>query len=322
MPSLLPALAKTWQISSNQIVAANASASVQTQTFLFAMKNLLKAFASVPWTVVGSSNGSAFNVSDTVDRWAAFTDVVVNSWIILRQTGPGFNLDLLIQPTNLVGGNATVVVSSGAGFTGGGATTRPTATDEVVLGSVGGNFSSSTAAVRQILNVEQSSDGACTRIWAYANNVVTTTLFIETLKNPITGLTKPWASLRLGAGSPPTYANITGSTVWQGYHSGAIAWTLTSEGVVAASNNLVGQTAAGQVVNEIGGGSSMAPCGLLCTTAAKRGRHGELFDFWLGSVLMVDGDTGPGASESPLHQFANLSGCVWLPYDQSVPLTA
>jgi hypothetical protein len=322
MSSLLPSLAKTWQFSTNNVVAANASASVQTQTFLLAMKNLLKAFALLPWTVVGSSNGVAFSVNDAVDRWSVSTDVLVNSWTILRQTGPGFNLDLLIQPTNLAGGTATVVVSSGAGFTGGGATTRPTATDEVVLGSVAGAFNSSTAAVRQILNVEQSSDGACTRIWAYANNVVTTTLFIETLKNPISGLTKPWASLRLGAGTPPSYANITGSTVWQGYHSGAIAWTLTSEGVVAASSNLIGQTAAGQVVNEIGGGYSMAPCGLLCTTAAKRGRHGELFDFWLGSVLIVDGDTGPGAAEPPLHQFVGLSGCLLLPFDQSVPLTA
>src|SRR5215216_3611359 len=134
MPSSLPALSKTWQFSLNTIVTAQGTADNNLRAYLRQVKNAMKAFGSSPWTVVGSSNGVAFSVNDGVDRWTANADMPDSSWLILKQTGIAANWQLLFHRVSTFG--CQYFISPSAGFTGGGALTRPTATDLVTIPTI------------------------------------------------------------------------------------------------------------------------------------------------------------------------------------------
>ena len=320
MASLLPTLQKTWEHHENQILVAQVSADLQNRQFCLAFKNQLKALTAFPWTVVGSSssNVGTFSATDGVDRWTTTTDIAINNWIIVRQTAFGFNFDMLIQRS--VSNLTAVYISSGDGFTGGALTTRPTATDEVAIITSGAADLSSLS--RHIMTVSQSTDGTSLRMWLFAGSAVKSMLIIDKMKNPISQLTKPW----IATWTPTvTHAGLFLETgTWFGYHAGALTFATTSEAVrgSTATQVMLGEFTAGQVANELSGSYFMAPIGALCVTNTKRGRHGELYDLWTGSAILTNGDTYPGAAESPLHQFVQV-GVLIFPFPPTVvPLTA
>lgn len=64
----LPVPDKTWQFNVNQVKPTSDTVTTDCKTILLSIKKALTTFASNPWTVVGSSDGSTAGM-DAVDRW-------------------------------------------------------------------------------------------------------------------------------------------------------------------------------------------------------------------------------------------------------------
>src|SRR5581483_5704779 len=178
----LPTLIKSYQFHVNQAYPANGSAIADNRALLLGARDGLKGNGS-GWT---DSNGStttptncwttryscdsvtAGTAGDGVDRWTGQSALVwgnagtqVHSWHVFRQDALGtFDLLLSLEGGTANGNIMTAAVSPSAGFTGGTTTTRPTATDEIVLlNNTNWNFGTDSSAV---LNVVSSTDGQVT----------------------------------------------------------------------------------------------------------------------------------------------------------------
>lgn len=216
----LAAPTKTWQYTLNQEVAASGTALTDRRAVLRGMKNALKGFASVPWTVEGSGNGVAA-AHDGVDRWAAAGDLLwANSgnplsWIVLEQTGMGsFQLLLALDQADANGRHLHVLVSASGAFNGGTTTARPTATDEqeVLAADWGRGDSNSFGPV--IWNVQMTDDGECTRLFGFYAGVNCFFAQFEKLGDPEPGVSSPYYSKWLGGGTTDvaTHLNLSGQT--------------------------------------------------------------------------------------------------------------
>jgi|SRR5579885_604125 len=156
----LPTLSKTWQFNVNNAQGALSSITLSNKQMVFLIKQaLIGAFGSwtnaaggsiaTPtsslWTVAYScDSNTAGTVGDGVDHWTSASSILVAnstafSWIVLKNThiDPGGNFQICIACPNSDGVPALslvgIILSRNAGFTGGSTTSRPTATDEVVL---------------------------------------------------------------------------------------------------------------------------------------------------------------------------------------------
>lgn len=105
-----------------------------TQT-MFGWKEFMKLTAPFGpgWSIKSSSNGTTFGVGDNIASAITFGN---SGWFVLDD--PAHNREILVQrgTTDLVW---WISYSKSAGFTGGNATTRPTASDEaIILSNAGG----------------------------------------------------------------------------------------------------------------------------------------------------------------------------------------
>ncbi len=126
----LPTLTKTWQYEINY-VASGASNEDKDRDAVLWMKNTLLGWALSPYTVAGSCDSVAFGM-DGVDRWTSPSSLVwgtgARSWFVFNMPVGGGQLcfELYLYPRY-----GTLVFSPDGLFTGGSATARPTADDEV-----------------------------------------------------------------------------------------------------------------------------------------------------------------------------------------------
>lgn len=309
-----PTLSKTWQFAVNQTLLALGTTNANSARLIRSIKNILKGFGSHPWTCSGSSNAAGTTgaptgtgAMDGVDRWTTDADVNgagANSrhpWMVLRQTGIATNFEICFDLNSTGSINTmTFVVSPAAGFTGGSATARPTATDEIVT-ITATTWINSDDTTRQ-LHVWQSSDGQCTRVmvWCNATTPVMMPLFwiFDKPKNPVSGWTNPsiFGTYAITAGLAITNANLTSSTsILKGLGpSGAMVLRLTGEGAGSTVQIWTASTnGAGNQANELDGTWPFYPIGIYSLTVAMKGRHGELFDLWWKSFAITDGDNIP-----------------------------
>ena len=134
-----PALVKTWQIEPDILIPVGASNLVERRQAMLAIVNNLIGFASNPMTVIGSGNGVTSGMDGT-NRWAAESDLVNNSWIVLQDAQVNAKFQICIHLYSVWTAsnacNIQIVVSRLAGFgtanggTNGSSSSRPTATDE------------------------------------------------------------------------------------------------------------------------------------------------------------------------------------------------
>lgn len=323
----LPVLSKTWQFSVNQAVPAAGSVELTAAALWLVVKNSLKGFGTLPWSVRGSSDSVAAAM-DTTDRWIAAGNLVwanpgaPHSWIVLRQTGVATNFEICIAADAAGYGNVTIAVSAGAGFTGGGTTARPTATDEFVLLSSGA-LGWSNLDADHVVHAMQSTDGQCTRVavWRASTNLCTFLLF-DKPANPTTGWTKPSVSIATGitAGYGNTYVALSSlaSTIAQGYNTTPMVLALTGEGAVSAGSILPTVVGLGDATNDFDNTWPLFPIGLASITANHKGRHGSLFDLWWRPTGVGQADTFPNDVS---RQFIAMGDLV-LPWNGSVPVIA
>jgi hypothetical protein len=281
----IPTTDKTWQFSTNLVVAGNNPA-----LFLLQLKNALKGFGSGAWTVSGSSNAVAGGM-DATDRWTTAANIswagagVAHSWIVLKQTGINSGFEILIDCSSSSTTNTAYMNVSWAtsGFTGGNSTTAPTATGSIALLTSALWYSGTTMA-DNITHVMMSTDGECTRIMSFLNSVGTCHFFwmFDKAKNPVTNWAIPALCITVGGNTTHktevTY--LTDTTRISGKH-GATAMTMfmTGDGVVA---NLVVEYGGFNAPSQFNQEVTFFPIGVVSETTGCKGRHGEIFDLWWG----------------------------------------
>ncbi len=321
----LPSKVKTWLHTVNGSTAATGTASVTARNVMYALKVALVGFAG-GWVVMDSSAGAGAAPAGT-DTWLAATNLIGaaaasnHSWIRLRQTGIATNFELCIDmnSTNLY--NATIVVSPAAGFVNvaNPEKNRPTATDEIVLITTSTwGACASTSDATQVLHVMQSSDGQCTRVVTMAANVVNGLWILDKPANPVTGWTNPSVSYAVGAATEVGTSTIAQLLAVAGNArgKGASAMNLffTCEGTAAAA---LGSTLVS--VNDLDSSYPFLGVGVGSPTAANRGRHGSMFDMYMGLASPgTSGDTFPLAGTNLWALFGDLI----LPWNGTAVTTA
>ena len=324
MSATYPTLDLTWQ----QLVISNAAqgtALACSQALLLAIVNALIGFATQPHQVRGSSNstsaallaqsaagpGTNYWSSSTNLVWAA--NSVAHSWIVLRQTGWGNGTYPEILISCVAGSSGlTIRVSPSAGFTGGSATTDPTATDSQVL-SAGALWGVTGSNQAYVAYVWQDTTGKCTRVAVGTSTAMSGYFSWETAKNPVSGWTNPvyFGFLGNNASSSELTSLILFHAIgpYQTVQGGNLLDTWWS-GEAASTFGLL--TASLLAPDDLSGSYPALPIGIFVAPAGTggstfdRGRHGMIYDLWWGTNGVTFATPYAGAGAHAFIQFGEL----------------
>lgn len=275
------------------------------------------------WTVVGSSDGSAYGM-DGVDRWTNYTKLVSypssngttwgqpwGRWLVLANTAMGVQICIALMndyTDDRPERGPAILVTVGGAFTGGTLSARPTATSEYAvmtkadqhLGGKQDNFGSSVHFI-------ESQDGESTRIILCSNNHSIRLIAFEKQQNPPPELANPHIFWAYSANDSPLshswlrYEDYNDAARVIGKHSDWYSAYMTSEGFANAATGKQCQT-----VHGLGSyGYSMYPIGLWAGGAVN-GRLGTLYDLYWGPNGRLDGSTYPANGDRKWIQFGNL----------------
>jgi hypothetical protein len=213
-----PTLQNDWRFQVSQSFAA-ANPAAMRQALMRGLKNSLigvgswtddqgvAASVTSPWAVVRSSDAVSAANSDLWDAdadlvWAA--EAVAHSWVVLVNAnyfGVANPLYMLINLNPSGTQNATIMMSfSRAGYTGGTASARPTATDEHIVRPVAGSVSTagwqgddnSTISVSMRLHVIMTDDGRKFKIYFTRNSVCIAKWELFDIDEDEAGWTEPY----------------------------------------------------------------------------------------------------------------------------------
>ena len=302
----LPTKELTWQYLNNQFVAAQGTILATNRRFV---RNIfgtgggdgtIYTFGSNPPTVRYSCDSVVAGAAgDGVNRWDADTDLVwaaaasAHSWIVLRYSQIGATFDLLIscESTN----SNLVVATSLVGFSGGTTTARPTAADEQIHATTStGLLLNSELAVGYRFHMQQSSDGKSFRLVMYSSSALKSVFMLGVPKNPVSGWTTPaWGYA--GAGTQCLDYTVLVTPGVAGIQSRApgvnMLMFMTAEFFGNSALPLQAVFTAGNQLD--GAALPLSPLGLASTTVSAIGRHGVIYDLWLGLTTSGNGDTYP-----------------------------
>ena len=187
------------------------------------------------------------------------------------------------------------------------ATARPTATDELIVlnatdyGSVNNSWNGK-------VHVMQSTDGEYTRVYIAQSAQPMGAWFFEKAKNPIATWTNPVFAMVIATSAVTSdpggfaIASIFAAGVIKTIITISVVGRFTGEGFIAA-NSLIVQTMT--FADEDSGEWPMQSLGIYISTVGHRGRKGEMFDFWLGSVTRSSSDDYPADSSRQFAQFGD-----------------
>lgn len=318
----LPTLTKTWQFDVNQTVpyiapGGAAEAEDMAQTWLYMWKESLIGFASNPWQVIYSSDGSSTGPSDlwtspsAIKRDFAITDP--RAWIVLRQPALGANFEILFDYAvyNAYNYSHGFILVCPTGFDTSGASTTSSPVpngpsnpmSEVAYGDITFAINSPTTAQR--LHVMMSDDGKITRWWSCHDGSFSSN-FVQV--SEVAGASV-WTPGGYGhVYLPPnngSYGTLNDSaharSVYPGTHNDEFFMYMTSIGSIAALGQI--QT----VPDDDSGDYPVSAIGLASGTPATYGpRRGALDDIWWGSTAISSGDTYPASGSKDFVQLGDL----------------
>jgi hypothetical protein len=313
----LPAIDLTWDYTKiNQALAATGVQLSDNKQLVLAEKNGMKGFTANAWTVTSSNDGAGgFGNNDNVDRWATVANLTWapagtnHSWIVLKnsQMGAGnFQVCINLSSTSAVGNVREMIMSPNAGFTGGTATARPTATDEQIIISLSGAWGlGGPSAVK--LHQYASSDGKQYRLVAYAGGIIKAAVIIGTPKTPTSGWTNPvfwWASGSSTALDLATLCTVTPAPMHSRINAADAAIWMTSEGWGASTFGGAGRLATNNPLDS--NSYPLFPIGLASETGGAEGRQGLVYDLWWGLTINGNGDTYPNDATRQFVQHGDL----------------
>ena len=289
---LPPSLFKTWQHAPNLVEAAGANG---VKRIFLAVKNALKGFALNPWTVMGSSDAVTAGM-DGVDRLTDVTKVVngfpdPRSWIVLRQAS---GLEFCLAFDNGVGNywGSCVVSRNGFGAVNGGTngttTARPTATDQIVLGtsvSWGPNNDPNTSGIQHVLH---SEDGLNTVVVFMRAGLPVGLWALGQAELAVPGWVDPLYAMAYSTGGTGSVAagHLFQTPGLRGWAPSGVMTLLASTWCIYESV-VTPFCVASNVVDSVSGEWLLQPMGLYSPTTGARGRHGVIPDLYY---------VGPGAA--------------------------
>lgn len=313
----LPTLARTYQYSQDTITVQGSTNATAKLTML-TLKNRLISFAQAPLTVKSSGNGVT---ASAADNWSTVADVISGtsnySWFRFGIPEMSTNCELLITcrtgsgASNLVHQGMEVLLSPTAGFTGGTAATRPTATDELSVAAIG-SWCNATDVQHQ-LYVQRSTDGYGLRINCFNNSFNSLFVLTDRLESgdpawttPIVGVGQKSASV-----SQPTLTSLNNSGVMTAKGNTAATMTLFCSAPYHNGNNLMSRITAPFSYTS---SYPMPKIRLVSETALNVGDMGILDDVWWAPTTTASGDTFPNDTT---RQFVQLGGII-IPHSGSV----
>lgn len=329
----VPTFFRTWQFKVNNLIAVQATNTIQSQLFLFAMmQSFLGTNAGwtdttgaglTPagnWTCVGSSNGVTAGL-DGVNRWVASTNIIFanaglpHSWFVYQHpTGPQICIDICnVSAVNGI----SIVVSLTNPFTGGTILNRPTAVGEdAVLNNAAWGKSNNTAMawhmIRSTLGdvyLLQCANGWATNIWVFSTAIQPVTNFAIPFCVGVAG-----SSLSVPATTSLNTTLLYNLTFMHARGNTNMLMQPTIERVNAERDPFL--PAFSGVPNSLSGEFGVYPWGLTCATAPNIGRMAQVPDIWAGELGFTDGNWyGASAANRAMVQW----GLVVTPWNQSVP---
>jgi hypothetical protein len=339
-------LDKIWQVSANNVVPLSVGSGTQAERAYRTVKNAFVGFASGGWDVWYSCNGTvAGTAGDGVDRWSSDSDIKFagsgspRSWIVLKNRTTGAQLLVTCgqgkgQLWNFAGNG--FVISPSVGFTGGTTTTPPATPSDAIVNDIAGGViywvDGISVSSQSVVNIWQSTDGQCARHMSLDSGFVLAQFMnYDTLKFP--SFSPPTLIGGIGVGGGGSPAKLAGSIVnwypgsnydpiWARGPTGSledgqpVQFGVTEEGFVTSVYQPVG--IAVPVASDLTGAFPLGPLGVTGLNAGSIGRHGQLFDLWVGSAGVNTGDTYPNDTS---RQFAQFDDFVW-PWEGSVPVIA
>jgi len=344
-----PVLQKTWQGGSTaggtQFVNVVITGTTPRDT-LWAIKNAMVNFFAVPWTVVGSSDGSTSGM-DAVDRWVTPANIVYRttagtplSWIVLRQTGIGASHQIILYVDDLsatdpnrqnvnIMANATGF-GTASGFLGlnGSTTTIPTSHAASRNFSLNGSSwlgAEGASPTQMVLTCISSTDGECTRIIAskQSTGVPITALGFEKARLPPSDWTIPAvmyifkSTVASGLSAlrwEVMAANVSAQNVWGNQDLGPsfVATPMTLQGPMFSTFEVV------DLAEEDRPNPMLYPCAVFGNPGYALGypvlqHFGTLFDWYWCSrdvtgKFLADLDTIPLAGD---RTFVCVGDCVY-----------
>lgn len=313
----LPSLQKTWQFDVNRTLTVGGTSLATHQKVLRAIKDSLVTTLATrpgmlkPWTVKSSSTGSG-SVA-TSDLWTSDAALVWgtgnHSWIVLKQDGISTNFEICIDLNNADPGRMTIVWAPGGFNTSGTIGARPTGTDEVVLLN-NTDWLGAQTTLQFVIHAMQSTDGQCTRVIGYWQNVPVLFWLFDKPSRTVAGWTLP--AVALASGTSTTLLNY--SALQSVATPKLMGWGGTAAMTIWMSTESFGSALDAVGAKLVGANAydtnwPLTPIGLASLSPA--GRHGELVDLWFGSTGANHGDTYPGDLSRQFAQF----GHVVFPWD-------
>lgn len=290
-----PVATETWN-NLHVSVVGGGDEDERNRELMFKIKDaLITGVDQGEWTVVSSSDHIT---ADANDNWTVDTDLVwaaagsAHSWIVLQQAGMGggsfqFCIDLAYVDTSTE--KAFFLVSYSDGFAGGTTEDRPTANDEQNIAS-NNYWGPSNDVVTKGANILKTESGKCTRIIISDDGSDSGFWFVEEPKDAKSWWTTPYLGW-VSAGLQPRYvtfqeasyakARIDGEEVecyisCEGFHSNALP-----QDILFATSDYNGEWVC-------------CPAGIVSNSTSRRGRIGEIRDWWWISDDLNTGDYMPG----------------------------
>ena len=323
---------KTWQFNLNNLVLSDntvggTNAHFDRRTLLLGIKNALKGFGTQPWTITESSD--SVTATGGTDKWVTADNLVwrdddtanVFSWLVARQTGISTTFELLIaceEDSVANDGSEMGAWVSQVGFTGGTTTARPTASDErqlrdSTLSGWWGSGGDGGSGLTYRWHAMQSTDGQCTRVLIFVNDVNTGFWAFDKPANPVTLWTNPYVAVISGENNTSSnqcsYAIFHDSAMMSGRFSGI-------DTTIYLSGEGFGTNASGEnftVTNQLDDSFFAGEMGLSSLSSTFTGRNGEMFDLWWG---LTNADTGRYYPDTGTKSYVQVEDMIF-PWDGS-----
>jgi hypothetical protein len=328
----LPTLDKTWIFKTNRVYFTRNNNKEDMRNFHLTVKNMLtdptgwtdkdgySVVNSNPWTVSGSSgrNGATSDsgalVANTNDNWKTIYDLVwapsgsAHSWIVLRQPKINTKFEMCIslkEPgSNSYSNCGYVSPLNGFDLSSPVTTQTPTGTDVITCFPDNYLFTGGNNPVSYNVSCMMSTDGECTRVFAFSALTPKVFWLFDKPKNPVSGWSNPCIFLynALNGATAATYSQLNDNATIIGVaNSSTMYLYATTEAYISATIG-ENQIYANQLTNEW----PLTPIGLASTTPGCYGRHGEIYDMYFTSSVLLSGSSFPAVGAREFMCFSNI----------------
>ena len=307
-------------------IASSTAAFVVTPSNLFD-GTITFSVKGATWSAVYGCDGS--NAAANGDQWATTASIIhssavgtAHSWQVFYNHIGAYYFKYEDCGSSSTAYNYAITIVSSATYTGGSKTSSPTTLGTTVPGTPAAGTCWNASTTQKVLHVQVTDDGTCTRVFMCQGGKCEIAWFMDTIKNPVSGIVSSgeildklyfsWNSLNAST-DQVTYANyITADSQLSACAGGQITYRLIALGYSATAASLL------TAVNPRNANTwLMSPMALLTQSGAAYayGIDGEMFDFWeVYAATIITGDSLEANAAAPVYAFVSI-GAFAIPWN-------